>query len=178
VSEFSKKLRVFQTANAEYFAADLFWESFRVPFPIPRDECGLSIPTPPHLWHQYVALYKGPSNCIRTVGFCNWIRYGDMYLEGGMCVDRHFYRTLSRQEWTDCRGAGGIAQIIMETAARELADAPAWFGYCGDKQAYQVDLRAGYVQTSHKFLIVKWFRDLPTSEQERLTAKAAQIGPF
>ncbi len=41
-----------------------------------------------------------------------------------------------------------------------------------------VDLRAGYVPTSHRYLIVKWFRDLPAPEREALIESIAKIGPF
>jgi len=178
VSTFFDRLKIMQTADAAYFASKLFRDSFGVPFPVPREHCGLPIPTPPHLWHQYVALYKDANDSIRTIGFCNWIRYGDMYLEGGMCVDRHFYRSLPKDEWRDCRGGGGIAQLMMATAANELNDASAWFGYCGDKQAYLADLNAGYVPTRHKYLIVKWFKTLTTQQQDVLVEAAARIGPF
>jgi hypothetical protein len=178
MSDFFARLKIMQTKDAAYFAADLFWESLRVPFPVPREQSGLPIPTPPHAWHQYVALYKDADNSIRTVGFCNWIRYGDMYLEGGMCVDKRFYRTLPRDEWRDCRDAGGVAQLMMEAAALELNDASAWFGYCGDKQALLVDQRADYVATRHRHLIVKWFKELTARQQDDLVEAAARIGPF
>ncbi len=111
----------------------------RSPFPVPRDNCGLSIPTPPENWRQYVAFYKWPDGAIEAVGFCNWIKYGEVYLEGGMCVRRNFYRRLPRQHWDACKDSGGLAQIIMESAARELTDCSAWFGYCGDKKAMLVE---------------------------------------
>ena len=70
------------------------------------------------------------------------------------------------------------AQLVMEAAARRLNDAPAWFGYCGDKKAAIVDARVGYVPTRHRYLIVNWFQTLPSSEQERLIDKIAGIAPF
>jgi hypothetical protein len=165
-------------ANAQFFARELFVASFRQPFPVPRDHCGLPIPTPPENWRQYVAFYKWPDGRIETVGFCNWIRYGDVYLEGGMCVDRTFYRRLPREHWLACKAHGGVAQLMMEAAAAELDDCAAWFGYCGDKKAYIVDARIGYRPTSREHLIVKWFRDVPPGEQQALEEKVGAIGPF
>ena len=95
-----------------------------------------------------------------------------------MCVKKHFYRSLSKQEFRDCKTLGGVAQIMMESAARDLNDAAAWFGYCGDAQAYQVDLRVGYQPTAHKHLIVKWLREVDANAQAKLIEAIAKIGPF
>jgi len=57
---FAESLRVSFYGNAQYFAAELFVESFRVPFPVPRENAGLAIATPPENWRQEVAFYKKP----------------------------------------------------------------------------------------------------------------------
>lgn len=175
---FSESLHVVGFANAEFFAAPLFYECFAIAFPVPRDNCGLSIPTPPEKWRQYVAFYKWSDTEIEPVGFCNWIHYGDVYLEGGMCVKRNFYRRLPKEHWEACRNAGGVAQIMMETAATELNDCAAWFGYCGDRKAYIVDARIGYAPTRYKYLIVKWFAELDQDKQRALEDRIGAIGPF
>jgi hypothetical protein len=178
MTTFLESIAIERFDNAEFYAAALFRECFAAAFPVPRDDCGLSIPTPPANWHQYVAFYKWSPAHLEPVGFCNWIRYDDVYLEGGMCVKRGFYRRLPRAQWRECRTRGGVAQLLMEGAARRLDDGAAWFGYCGDKQAFLVDTRVGYQPTRHRHLIVKWFRRLPVDEQQRLIDKVAAIGPF
>ncbi|MEP6996058.1 MAG: hypothetical protein ABI900_00340 [Betaproteobacteria bacterium] len=178
MSTFSESFEVVRFANAGFFASHLFWDSFRAPFPVPRDGCGLPIPTPPEAWRQYVAFYKWAENSFEPVGFCNWIRYGDVYLEGGMCVHATIYRRMSRDQWAECRSRGGIAQLMMEAAARELNDCDAWFGFCGDRKAWIVDARFGYVSTDKKYLIVKWFRELSPARQQELIEQVAKIGPF
>jgi hypothetical protein len=175
---FDQSIRIFDAGNAAALAAELFRESFHADFPVPRDPAGLSIPTPPQNWRQYVALYRWPDGREETVGFCNWIKHGEVYLEGGMCVQKTFYRRMPREHFRECQAQGGIAQIMMATAARELTDCKAWFGYCGDAKALAVDLRAGYVPTAHKHLIVKWFAQLPEGERARLIESIAAIGPF
>ncbi|OLC66707.1 MAG: hypothetical protein AUH79_05780 [Betaproteobacteria bacterium 13_1_40CM_4_64_4] len=164
--------------NAQYFAADLFYESFAIPFPVPRENAGLSIPTPPENWWQEVAFYKWSESHLEPVGFCNWIRYADCYLCGGMCVRNDFYRRLPREHWLVCRERGGVAQIMLETAFRELTDCVAWFGYCGDKKAYIVDIRAGYRPTRHPCVIVKWNADIADAQRRELEDRIASIGPF
>ena len=172
-------LRIYNAGkDAPSLASELFRESFGVEFPVPRTHAGLSIPTPPENWRQYVARYRWPDGSEETVGFCNWIKHHDVYLEGGMCVRKNFYRRLPREHFREIQSRGGLAQMMMETAARELDDCVAWFGYCGDAKALAVDLRAGYVTTDHPYLIVKWFRPLPPSAQKDLIDSMFRIGPF
>ena len=131
MSGFRDHLRIFDAGNAERYAAELFRERFNAPFPVPRENAGLAIPTPPQHWRQYVALYRWPDGTEETVGFCNWIKHGEVYLEGGMCVRKSFYRRLPRDQFRECNATGGVAQLMMEQAARELTDCKAWFGFCG-----------------------------------------------
>lgn len=175
---FADSLRIFDAGNAEPYAAALFQECFSAPFPVPRENAGLAIPTPPQNWRQYVAIYAWPDGRHETVGFCNWIRHGEVYLEGGMCVRKSFYRRLPRVHFRECQARGGVAQMMMEKAATDLTDCVAWFGYCGDAKALAVDLRVGYRPTRHRHVIVKWFRELPEPEREALVDQIAAIGPF
>jgi hypothetical protein len=172
------RLRIAEVADAEELAAELFFESFRLPFPAPRANCGLSIPTPPENWHQYVARYRWPSGVDETVGFCNWIRYKDVYLEGGMCVRKNFYRRLPREHWSECADKGGLAQMMMQAASKRLNDCNAWFGLCGDAKALAVVQRFGYELTQHGNLIVKWFAPLGPAEKQSLVNSIAAIGAF
>jgi hypothetical protein len=178
MTSFDDSLRVAFFGNAQYFAADLFYESFAIPFPVPRESAGLSIPTPPANWRQQVAFYKWSETHLEAVGFCNWIRFADCYLCGGMCVRKNFYRRLPREHWITCRERGGIAQVMLETAFRELTDCVAWFGYCGDKKAYLVDIRAGYQPTRRPYVIVKWNADITETRKNELEDRIAAIGPF
>ena len=175
----SDVLRIYNAgAAAPALAGELFRQSFGVPFPVPRADAGLSIPTPPENWRQYVATYRWPDGGEETVGFCNWIKHGDVYLEGGMCVDKTFYRRLPRDHFREVQAQGGIAQMMMATAATELTDCVAWFGYCGDAKALAVDLRAGYQETDRKYVIVKWFERLDPAREAALVEAIAKIGPF
>lgn len=173
----ARSLLIFRSPDAAAIASELFRESFGTAFPVPRDG-SLSFPTPPHAWRQFVATYRWPDGTDETVGFCNWIRYKDVYLQGGMCVRRNFYRRLPREQFRELQGEGGLAQMMMAAAARELNDCVAWFGYCGDAKALAVDLRAGYEMTQRKYVIVKWFRDVEPAERERLIDEVAKLGAF
>jgi hypothetical protein len=122
-------LKIARRSDAQALAAPLFKEAFNAEFPVPRDNCGLSFPTPPANWSQYVATYTWPDGSEEAVGFCNFIRYKDVYLEGGMCVKAGFYRRLPKSHWEACRSQGGIAQMMMQTAANELNTASPGSGF-------------------------------------------------
>jgi len=178
VDSLDSSLEIFRTEDAKAYAAELFTKRFRIPFPVPRDRCGLSIPTPPENWRQYVATYRWPDGRVETVGFSNWIRYGDAYLQGGLCVAESAYRHMPRQHFAACRARGGIANAIMAKAATEINDCKAWFGYVGDPRSMAVALRAAFERTRHRFILVKWFADLPEKERKSLVASIARIGAF
>jgi hypothetical protein len=165
-------------ANAEFFASQLFRECFAADFPVPRENAGLPISTPPEKWRQYVAFYKWPDERIEAVGFCNWLLYEEAYLVGGMCVSPTFYRRIPRVHFAMCRDRGGVAQMLLETGFRELTDCSAWFGFVGDRKARIVDLRAGFTPTRHELLLARWQPWLSAAERNRLEDKVAAIGPF
>ena len=171
-----QRLRIFRTADAARLAGDLFRERFGADFPLPRDGV-LSIATPPESWRQYVAVYRWPEG-DETLGFCNWIRHGDVYLEGGLCVKESAYRRLPREDFARIRAEGGLGQMMMAQAARELHDCRAWFGYSGDRKAMVMLTRFGYERTRHPHVIVKWFAEMPADARERLVDAIAAIGPF
>jgi len=164
--------------DAAFFAADLFREAFGAAFPVPRRDSGLAIPTPPEIWRQYVAFYKWSANDVEPVAFVNFLRHDDAWLVGGLCARRNFYRRLPDAHWRACRAHGGVVQMLLDAAARELAGAAALFGYCGDAKSWRVSERAGYRKTRYPYVIVKWLRDVPPREREALEAKVAAVGPF
>ncbi len=178
MTAFDEALRVLKTGDAARYASDLFRESFNSAFPQPAEFRILETVIQPCDWHQYVALYTWPDGTEECVGFCNWIRYKDVYLEGGLTVKRNFYRRLPKAHFSQCAARGGVAQIMMEAGARDLDDAAAWFGYVGDAMSLRVTARVGYVRTSHPYLIAKWFRDLPADQRQAWVDEITRIGTF
>ncbi len=171
-------LKVFRAIDAASIASDLFQSAFNSAFPLPHACKVLDIEITTQDWYQYVALYTWPDGSEECVGFCNWIKYRNTYLEGGLAVKKDFYRSLPKSEFARFNERGGVAQIIMETAAAQLDDCVAWFGYCGDAKALKVDLRVGFVQLEHPYLIVKWIKDLPDADKVALIDEITRIGEF
>jgi len=178
MAHFRDSLSVFRSQTASEYASALFREAFGSEFPIPVVYNIRNTIIPPEAWHQYVALYSWDDGTVECVGFCNWMKYKDVYLEGGMAVQNRFYRRLDKSKFAECAAQGGIAQIMMETAAKELVDCVAWFGHCGDKRALKVDLRAGYEQIDDPHLIVKWMQEIDETTKRAWIEEIKQIGPF
>ena len=178
MTRFSNALNVFETKEAARYASALFRESFNSDFPAPVEYHILDTQVGPDDWYKFVAVYTWPDGTEECVGFCNWFKYKDVYLEGGLTVQKTFYRRLPKPEFAACSARGGIAQIVMETAATQLTDCVAWFGYCDDRRALRVDLRVGFVQTEHPHLIVKWMRALPEASKRMWVDHISKIGSF
>ena len=175
---FRNSLNVFQSTDAAQYAADLFRESFNLAFPPPIPFRILETDITPADWHQFVATYQWSSSNKECVGFCNWIKYKEVYLGGGLAVKKNFYRRLEKKAFAECSALGGVAQIIMETAAEQLTDCVAWFAYVGDAKSMRVVARVGYVPTEYPHLLVIWRRDLPEADKQRWLVEVNRIGPF
>lgn len=178
MTTFNDAMKVFESKDAARYAGALFQESFNSAFPVPVSYRILETQIQPEDWRQFVAIYMWPDGSEECVGFCNWIKYKEAYLGGGLAVQKNFYRRLSKADFTECSSRGGIAQIVMETAHSQLTDCDAHFGYCGDLKALRVDLRAGYVQIDHPHLLVKWMRPLSESQKQACIDDVTRIGPF
>ncbi len=171
ITPFSVDFYVHRFSNAAYFARELFEDSFRSPFPVPPTDCEPK-------WAQYVAFYRWPDDRIEVVGFCNYLPFQEVWLEGGLCVRRTFYSRLSQPHAEECRASGGVAQLIMEHAAGELCRRDAWFAYIGDTRSQKVCTRVGYESTDRQYLMVKWFGDVSETRRAELVDHVAQLGPF
>lgn len=178
MSTFEAHFHVECFRDASEHASALFRACFGADFPVPREQSALPIPTPAENWRQYVAFYDWPDARREAVGFCNWIRHGRVYLGGGMCVSPTLYRSMPRDHFRACRDRGGVAQLLLEAAFRDFTDCDAWFGYCGDRKAYAVDVRAGMAPTRHPFLVVKWRPGVSDADKAAIEDEVAAIGPF
>ena len=166
---FAERFRVERFDNAAYFAGALFRDSFHSEFPVPPGGSG---------WAQYVAFYRWNDACVEPVGFCNFLPFESVWLEGGLCVRATFYARLPAQQGEACRALGGVAQLVMEAAERDLDDCDAWFAYIGDERSLKVCTRVGYRPTGRQYVMAKWFRTLPADAEARLIGRVAALGPF
>ncbi len=177
---FASALSIRFDPDAAEIARDVFFRAYRAEAPRPRAIRFGDHEAAAHDWQQVVALYRfgdDPAHGDTCVGFVNFIRVEDYFLTGGLCVDAGAYRRMPPAEFAECQRAGGLAQCMLEWSARHL-DGIAMVGYCGDRRALAAGLRSGYLQTSHRYLIVRPIIALDADAIERLVARADRLGPF
>ncbi|MGE5089061.1 MAG: hypothetical protein ACM3QY_08025 [Candidatus Levyibacteriota bacterium] len=152
-----------EIGDPEALAGDLFRRCFR------HD--------PPRVPRNYVArvVQDGEQH---TIGYVHMHPLDDMFLCGGMCMDDRVFRRLPAARRAALKAAGGVAEQMLRHGFAELSHAQAIFGYVGDRRAERVDLRAGFVHTGVRYLIVHWPRPLPEAEKAARVQRVADIGPF
>ena len=157
-------VHVDEVGDAEFYAGDLFRRRFRQ--------------APPSLPRHFVAFYREARTRYRSIGYVHYSPFEDTFLCGGLVIDDRAYRRIPAPHRAIIKRAGGIAELMLRTTFARLAAAPAIWGYVGDKQAEEVDLRAGFRRTHHPHVMVVWNRDLPEVEKAARLERVIALGPF
>lgn len=153
-----------EVRNAEFFAGDLFRRIFHS--------------DPPNYGRHFIALYRDATGQFLSVGYIHFTAFEDMFLVGGMVVDKRTYRRIPAIDRKIIRDAGGIAEWLLRHTIARFPEAPAVWGHVGDKLAYDVDFRVGFRPTAHRHVIAMWKHELPESEKAARAQRVALLGPF
>jgi hypothetical protein len=157
-------IRVEEVADAEFFIGDLFRRRFGS--------------DPPNYPRSFVAFYQPVRSRLEAVGFVHYLAHEDSYLCGGLVIDERRYRQMPADHRKVIRAAGGIAEKMLRVTFARLADAPAIWGYVGDKLSEKVNLRVGFRHTEDRYILVCWNKDLPAEEKAQRLVSVAALGPF
>ncbi len=157
-------LRVEETSTADFFAGDLFRRRFGG--------------APPDYPRHFVAFYRAGRSIYWPLGYVHYTAFEDTFLCGGMVMDDRLYRRIPAAHRQLIKQSGGVAEYLLRETFARLADAPAIWGYVGDKQAEAVDVRVGFRHTHHRHVMVVWNRELPDAEKEARLARVIALGPF
>jgi hypothetical protein len=157
-------VRVEEVDDARFFINDLFRRRF-----------GSDAPDYPS---HFVAFHAAGGAQYGALGYVHYSRFEDSWLCGGMVMDDRAYRRVPAHHRAAIKAAGGVAEIMLRTTFARLRDAPAIWGYVGDKLAEVVDLRAGFVHTTAPHVMVVWNRPLSDAEKAERLAKVVALGPF
>ncbi len=134
---------------------------------------------PPAAAHHLLALVRLPSQQLAPACYAHFMPFGDIFLVGGVCTDGEVLRALPEPERLALKHCGGLYLHLLSYGFRRFAGhCEAFFGYCGDARAEEVNLAAGFVHTGHPHLLVHFHRQTHEVMQRALIAKAAAIGPF
>jgi len=157
-------VHVDEVGDAEFYAGDLFRRRFRS--------------DPPGYPRHYVAFYREGRTRYRPAGYIHYSAFEDTFLCGGMVIDDRVYRRIPAAHRAIIKSAGGIAELMLRETFARLSAAPAIWGYVGDKQAEEVDVRAGFRHTHHPHVMVVWNRELPEAEKAARIERVIALGPF
>ncbi|MDR2012772.1 MAG: hypothetical protein LBQ20_07005 [Rhodanobacter sp.] len=151
--------------DAEPFFGDLFRRKFGDP--IPDFPCHLGV------------FYRAPAGQFMPLSYLHFTPFGDIMLVGGLCTDGGVFAQMSGEQREQIHAAGGVMVHALRHTFERLADeCDAFFGYCGDARAWEVDMQAGFEPTEYDKLIVRWHKALDPVRRRSLVAKAHAIGPF
>ena len=159
-------ISVGEASNGGELAAKLFYRKFR--------------DTPPDHGRHFVVYYIGEDATLHVASYLHLWTKERMGFIGGGCSDGNVFRMMSPGQVSAVNEAGGLLRQTLLFVFNECRDGlDAFFGHCGDARAKEVDLAAGFLETSDQHLLVNWVKPQITDiEQQVLFEKAMAIGPF
>jgi hypothetical protein len=133
----------------------------------------------PEWKHDVVAFVRANEGTLVPMSYTKFMPFGSVFLVGGCCTDGRAFAHLDKAQ-KDALAASGSAMVqLLRYGFKRYADrCDAFFGYCGDARAWEVDLRAGFEPTEHEKLLVHWHKPINEQMKRALVAMAKAIGPF
>jgi len=163
--ELHEFFRVVEVSDGEFLAGEIF-----------RRKLGQELPD---LGRHLVALYRADAFGFVPLGYLQIGRHETVALVGGGCTDGRGFASVHPDHAAAIRSAGGVLYGLLRHAFTQMADDyEAFFGYCGDKRAEEVDLQAGFEHTQYKYLLAHFHRSLDAGRQEALIDQVYALGPF
>lgn len=157
--------RVVEVSDGRFFAGEIF-----------RRKLGGTLPD---YGRHLLAVYRHDPQRFTPLGYLNILGHGSVALVGGGCVDGRAFADIPDQVCRDIRESGGALYRMLRHAFTEMAaDFEAFFGYCGDARAEEVDLQAGFRHTRHAKLLANYHRPLSPERRDQLLEEVFALGPF
>ena len=134
---------------------------------------------PPDVPHHIVTFYRAAPQHLVALSYVHFRPFGDICLVGGACTDGRGFAAMTPAQCDLVRAGDGLYFAALRFAFERLAPRfEAFFGYCGDARALEVDLHAGFRRTEHDKLLIHVPRPLHPNIERALVAKAHALGPF
>lgn len=158
-------ITVTEVEDGEFFAGELF-----------RQKYGHSAPD---FGRHIVGFYKDPAGGYNALSYLHFWQQGRIGLIGGGCTDGRVMRSMPQLKSQQINLAGGmLRQTLLFAFTRFDKDIDAFFGHAGDTRAREVDLAAGFCETSDEHLLVKATNALTTEQEKALFEQAMALGRF
>ena len=133
----------------------------------------------PNWKHDVVAFFRKSDETLVPLSYAKFAPFGNVILVGGCCTDGRAFAYMSDEEKQRLSATGGsMAQVLRYGFTRYADSCDAYFGYCGDARAWEVDLSAGFEPTEHEKLLVYWHKPLSDQMKRALVAMANALGAF
>jgi len=151
--------------DGPFFVGDLFQRKFAHPAP----EYG----------NPVICFYRKSWNHFIPVSYASFLPYEEVILVGGAMTDGSAFGHMPESLPDEIRKSGGIYFHVLKFAFNHFReDCEAFFGYAGDRRAYDVDIAAGFESTKHQHLIAHFHKPLMIERKNFLIEKIHGIGPF
>lgn len=136
---------------------------------------GLSAPDVPR---HFVAFYRREQQLL-PLCYLHLRPYKNLYLVGGACTDGEAFAAVDEEHRTQLRQTPGVFFFLLRYAFDKLqGECEAFFGYCGDARALEVDLQAGFEETDRKYILLYAPNGLSAKRRLHLLDDIESIGPF
>lgn len=154
-----------EVGNGSFFAGDFFRRAFRHDLPT---------------WgHHLVCFYRMSPEQFVPLTYVNFTQHADVILVGGAVTNGRAFQHVDDDTRRAIREHGGAYFQLLKFGFTKFADScEAFFGYAGDRRAYEVDILAGFEPTDHQYLIVHFHKQLPEPRKRQLIAEIHALGPF
>lgn len=124
-----------------------------------------------------IAFYKHNPKHITPLGYQHIAEYETVALLGGGSVDGLSFKDIPEEVCDDLRRKGGVLYLLLTHVFREYADLyEAFFGFCGDARAEQIDLRAGFNYTGIPMLLAKYREGISEDRKQELLDSVVKLG--
>ena len=129
--------------------------------------------------HDIVAFVRRADGLLAPMSYAKFMPFGSVMLVGACATAGSAFAHLDDAQRTALTASGGaMAQLLRYGFARFADSCDAYFGYCGDARAWEVDLSAGFEPTGHDKLLVHWHKPINDQLKRGLVAMAQALGAF
>jgi len=158
-------ITVTEVADGEFFAGELFRHKYGHPAP--------------DFGRHIVGFYKDEEGSYHTLSYLHFWQQERIGLIGGGCTDGRVMRRIPDLKAQQINALGGmLRQTLLYAFTRFDQEIDAFFGHAGDSRAREVDLAAGFCETSDQHLLIRTTRGLSPEQEKALLDQAMALGRF
>lgn len=156
-------LFISEVSNGKYFGEEIIHRKLGV--------------SAPDFGRHIIAFYKRNPKHFIPLGYLHIAEYETVALLGGGSVDGLSFRDIPQQHSIEIREAGGVLyQLLRYVFSQYCNDYEAFFGFCGDARAEEIDLRAGFEHTDHPMLLAKYRDGISEERKMKLLNSVIMLG--